>query len=152
MRATTVRQAAVMSVFAGLIGGCANAYGEGALSCEQIELRDLGQSAPRTVEFILDSAAARHATTLDVAVDAGEPGRMAVELSGPETMMRGDGPVSGHRCEVSGAGLAGEWQLRIASEAPTRVMIYDHTGRLIAQSAEIQTGAPSATLSWSGPR
>lgn len=152
MRSANMHRVAVMVVVAGLIGGCASAYGEGGVACEQIEKPNLTSDSTRTVEFVLDSTAARRATTLGITVASGEPGQMAVALSGTGSHSRLAGPVEGHRCEISGAGLAGEWQLRVETEAPVRVLVYDHAGRTIAESPEMRPGALPATLAWSGVR
>jgi hypothetical protein len=132
------------------VGACARAYGDGGVTCQQVERPPLSDDTPRTIEFFLDSAAARHATTLGVTVVSGPRDQLAVELSGSDARSRMVGPAQGHRCAVRAAGLAGEWQLRIESTAPVRLVVRDHTGRSIAGSTELQPGAPTVTISWNG--
>src|SRR5688500_948464 len=103
-----------------LIVGC-DLMGGGTIACQGVP----GSDGGRRVELILDSAAARTRTSLEVqAVPPPRPGEFALELRAGRRTGRITGAGGGGRCHVEGRALArDDATLTIGSVSPVLVSV-----------------------------
>lgn len=146
MRFPSIRRLAAMSALAATAAcSFADASTSSGMTCKQ---EPLGSDAVGSVEFILDSAAARRRTSMTLAADPSQGDVTIFDLSFRDGQTRLSGPAARQRCEVVGDAIAGRPLLSLTTDVPTEVVVRDRSGEVLAGPTIVSPGDRNVALSW----
>lgn len=146
MRFPSIGRLAGMSALAATAScSLADASTSSGMTCKQ---EPLGSDVVGSVEFILDTSAARRPTSMTLAAAAAHGGVTIFELSSGDGQTRLSGPAAGQRCEVVGDAIAGRPLLSLTIDRPTGVVVRDRSGEVLAGPIVVSPGARNVALRW----